>query len=303
MIKTRFLLLLLGLTLAPAAWGREPVWKVRTAAFFRIHYQGDSRIAEQVRQVSEQHWMEIRRYVPVRSEELIPIYIYPRRDQFLKALGEKQESQIIGIAYSPSSVIRIDGSQLYAFLGPLLGHELVHVALSQALGSKVSELPLWFNEGLARHEEGGVSLADQELLSDAVTDRALIPLSALEESFPKEPRAGGLAYAEGASVVDYLIREHGSEALFVIIQKMQDGTPFAQALYETTGLTRQELEREWLGSLKTTHRWDWLYTMYTPIVSAIMVLLCIAAWFAVQHRRRRIMRRFDEEEFNDFLSR
>jgi hypothetical protein len=297
------LLILLILSLAVGSMAQEPKWKTRKFDQFTIYYPSDSKVADQVETIVTRHWEDLRYSIPLQQKQRISIYLYPKRDEFLKAIGENSGSSIIGIAYGSGNIIRIDATQLYANLETVLAHELAHVALFTALGPRIDHLPLWFNEGMARHAEGGLSPNDRDRLSEAVTNHLLIPLSVLEKDFPKEKSQESLAYAEGASVIEYLIDHRGSTSLYVIIQRMQDGMSFETAFRDATGLIPSTLEREWSKSLRKTYRWDWINTLYTPIISAVMVLLCLLAWFMVQRRRRKIELRFDEEEFNDFLRR
>lgn len=302
-MKKIILAIFLVFFLATMAGAESLPWKIDNSPQFEIHYQGDSELAQKIEATADQHWQHIRTYMPVPEGKPIPIFVYSRRDEFLKAVGGKRDSLIVGIANSQGDVIRVDGTQLFARMDQIIGHELTHVAIFRTLNANVQNLPLWFNEGLAQYEEGLVTANDERIISDALIHNTLIPLSDLSEKFPQNPDRDSLAYVESREAVDFLIQKHGTESIFIILERLQEGKQFETALRDATDLVPSTLESAWTHKEKTTHHWDWIATLYTPIISGIMVLLCLIAWWAMRRKRAKTIRKFEEDDFYDFLNR
>ena len=108
-----------------------------------------------------------------------------------------------------------------------LSHEYVHYLL---VAASKNNAPIWFHEGLAKFLEARWrSLEDlylgpvpRTLLAEAVRDGEFVSFQKMEPSLVRlpNPRMVQLAYAEGASAIDYILRRHGRGALLAVIRDL-----------------------------------------------------------------------------------
>ena len=52
----------------------------------------------------------------------------------------------------------------------------------------------------------------------------------------------GVAYAEAASLVDFLVQQHGEGAIAGVLRALRQGADFPSALRRVTGLTPEQFE-------------------------------------------------------------
>lgn len=126
---------------------------------------------------------------------------------------------------------------LYVFLT----HEMVHAALGSTAGHP---LPGWFEEGLAVYLSQNLPLDYLRALEEALRGRRLLPLADLEGPFARLD--GGrvpLAYAQAASLMEFLIERVGLEKLGLLIARAKR-RGFA-AMLKGESLTPSLLEQDW----------------------------------------------------------
>jgi hypothetical protein len=132
-----------------------------------------------------------------------------------------------------------DGSpdSLYVFLA----HELVHAALAAFPGRA---LPCWFEEGLAVWMSQNLPGHYRDALDEARRSRRLLPLGSLEQPFVLlDPARIPLAYAQSASVVEFLDERAGRDLLRALIPRAKR-RGFGAAL-KSESLTVELLEQDW----------------------------------------------------------
>ncbi|MFQ3535378.1 MAG: hypothetical protein SNJ58_05835 [Aggregatilineales bacterium] len=139
------------------------------------------------------------------------------------------------------------------FFNQLIPHELAHAFLNYWMGSRVSAIPIWFNEGQAVNNE-------LEGLAEEINRvRVLARMGQLERLAVMDARTiigrNDLPrvrdwYAQAASLVAFLYERWGLESLGAIIRLVKDGKTFETAMTRVTGLSMDEYEiawRAWLG--------------------------------------------------------
>ena len=128
-----------------------------------------------------------------------------------------------------------------------------------------------------------------------MTDRVL-PLSRLANTFPRDKLSLILAYEQSKSVVNFIDRNYGKDAILDLLGHLKNGESIDDAALKSIGMTTLELEKDWLNHLERTPRWlvflaDNLYG----------VLFFLAALLTIFGFIRRIMGRktWESEETND----
>jgi len=166
-------------------------------------------------------------------------------------------------------------------LPELARHELMHLALTDAVGGR--QLPRWFDEGLAVHESGEAWTARLQTLWQATLSKSLVPFDDLDHGFPAEGSEAGIAYAESADVVRFLMRDDDRARFGSLVQRVRAGTAFDRALGDAYDTDLRKLEYEW--RLDVSHRFGLL-----PAVTggtALWGLISVLAIVAFVKRRKR----------------
>lgn len=131
------------------------------------------------------------------------------------------------------------------WLNEVIPHELAHLYFAQATYS-VSEKPQWLDEGVATYVENGVN--KQALLRSAqraAEDGTLIQLGRLDRQLGNEERTE-LLYAQGVSVVTFLVEEYGEEQLAALFEAYDNGANSDTAFEQTFGLDLGGIQAAWL---------------------------------------------------------
>lgn len=138
-------------------------------------------------------------------------------------------------------------------------HEYIHVMIVKLSGNNS---PIWFHEGLAKYEEsrwrGNRSLylspLNQTLLARAVRSGRFVSFAQMEPSLVNldSPEKIQLAYAEGASAIDYLTVEDGTDSVRRVLADMKtlgEGSA-RKAIEEVTGTPFAAFEAGWKNFLR-----------------------------------------------------
>ena len=161
-------------------------------------------------------------------------------------------------------------------------HELSHVALGDALDDSTNRhVPRWFNEGLAIHESGEHRVVRMRDLWDATLFRQLLPFSELDQAFIDGRGRVGVAYAESADVVRFLLRGKDRLRFVGLIARLRGGASFDRALADAYGTDVRKLEYEWREDCAKRN------TFAPMLASGSFVWVIAFAALVVGYRRRK----------------
>lgn len=180
----------------------------------------------------------------------IDIFVYESREDFLGALGPDSR-EWIGAATYPHlrTVYMWLGAGSTAYLDITLAHEVTHVVFDDATSNPYHEPAKWFNEGFATWSELRNAATEHDLVSqEAGTDRGLMAFAALTGQFPIDSRGASLAYAQSATMVDLIIREHGTAAIAAIAGAYRSGATDEEAIEAGTGRSFDQLRAAYFAS-------------------------------------------------------
>ena len=159
----------------------------------------------------------------------------------------------------------------------VLLHELAHIATRDAGGPGV---PRWLDEGLARVIAGEHGADDLYVLARGRVADNLLPLSALEQTFPTRADLAALAYAQAGRAVSLL---EAADALPRLLAALREGRSLDDALFFTVGRRLWQLELDVERSIPLWRAWAVLGSQ-TELALAAAALVC--AWGGVRARRR-----------------
>ena len=147
-----------------------------------------------------------------------------------------------GFAFPRYGAIVLSGLQ-----GDSLIHELTHLMLHEAVDSPRAKVPAWLNEGLAMYFERGSGYRESQVL-DARRHGWLLPLRHME-SVPGRPSEVRVFYSQSASVVRYLMDDHGSARMGELLTLIDQGLDIDDALKQAYGLDQNGLDRVWKAQI------------------------------------------------------
>jgi hypothetical protein len=133
------------------------------------------------------------------------------------------------------------GSGNQEYLQSTLVHEVTHVVFNDATDNPFHEPAKWLNEGLATWSESGSATQERSDVEFEARGGGLFAFEAISEQFPIGERGARLAYAQGATMVDMIIAEHGRDAVASIAEAYRDGASDSEALEAGTGLSSEAL--------------------------------------------------------------
>lgn len=179
----------------------------------------------------------------------IDIFVYDTRDQFFGALGPAAR-EWTGAATYPNlrTIFMWLGGGSRSYLETTMTHEVTHVVFHDATANPFHEPPNWFNEGFAVWSEQQTARSQAATVRSAAGRGTLLSFDGISQSFPIDPTAAGLAYAEGATMVQMIIDDHGRGAIAKIAAAWRDGATDAEALQAGTGVKAEQLYADYFKS-------------------------------------------------------
>jgi hypothetical protein len=165
----------------------------------------------------------------------------------------------------------------------VLRHELAHIALYRYLAP--NRIPRWFNEGYATWSAGELDFAAEWQLRVSFANGSAPPLDSLELSWPRATEDARIAYLLSASVVAYLVRESGEDALALFLQRWHSTQNMNQALAATYGLSIDQLETHWVRDVRKRYGWFAVLTQSAVFMAAASMVMLVL--FAIRRRRDR----------------
>ncbi|RMF49886.1 MAG: hypothetical protein D6755_01895, partial [Anaerolineae bacterium] len=128
----------------------------------------------------------------------------------------------------------------------VLPHELAHLVVDTlTFNCQGITLPTWLSEGMAVYAEGNLSDHDQRILTKALDEGTLPPLTTLTSGFSPYPDEASRSYAHSGAVIGYLAQTFGPQELNHLLETIQQGHRVDEALQLVYGLDTYTLDRAW----------------------------------------------------------
>ncbi|MDH4141661.1 MAG: peptidase MA family metallohydrolase [Chloroflexota bacterium] len=228
-------------------------WQTVSGDVVRVHwYEGDASFGERALRIGEEAIAATADLLGVVEEEPVDFFIYADQAAFYDALGPGTRENVGGQAVAGIrtlfALIR-PGEIDDPWVGTVVPHELVHLVFDTAVSNPYHFPPRWLNEGLAVYLSQGYDSSDRRMVDRAAADGTIVPLVGLVGQFPTSAERFFLAYAESVSGVDYLIREHGQEALVALIRSYAGGRTDDEAFSAAIGIDMAGFDAAWLADI------------------------------------------------------
>jgi Peptidase MA superfamily len=174
----------------------------------------------------------------------VDVFVYDTREEFFGAIGPGAREWTGAAAYPHLRTIFMwdspeAGSQ--AYLETVVIHEITHIVFHDATDNPFHEPATWLNEGIATWSEAQDASAERAIVAEEADAGGLFAFDAISERFPIGERGGRLSYAQGTTMVDTIIADHGTEAIARIAAAYRDGASDDEALEAGTGVPAEDL--------------------------------------------------------------
>ena len=185
-----------------------------------------------------------------RSEELlgtrlagpVDVFVYDTRDDFFGALGPGAREWTGAAAFDELRTIFMWlGGGSSAYLERAMVHEVAHIVFHDATTNPYHEPARWVNEGIATWSETSSAEGERGIVELEASGGGLFAFEAITEQFPIGERGGRLSYAQGTTMIDLIVRDHGEAALARLAAAYRGGASDAEALEAATGMPVDEL--------------------------------------------------------------
>jgi hypothetical protein len=209
---------------------------------FFIHFsEGRHEDAKAAARVAEERWDAVRRELGLAPTRRVHLYLAGSHTELEALCAGPEDHRLAGRAQPKESVIvlRLRGPAQRRHA--VLAHELVHVALGQALEPHGLDPPQWLTEGLSEYIADLVTPGDQRRGARGMP----LAMKSLHVAFPREPHASDLAYAQSRSFVEFLVRETGDKALGGLVRALGETGDIEQAFLSAYGRSLSDFEAEW----------------------------------------------------------
>lgn len=246
-------LLIIGFT-AASITATAAEWETHKSKHFIVRHQDTEQFARQTARHAERYYDTILGDLGFRRsgnfwlwDNRVTITIYPDRRTFIAAT--RSPAWAAGKASLGDREISTYATSV-EFLNVLLPHELTHFIFVDFIGFD-TDAPLWLHEGVAQWEEEGRRAGLRAQVRLSVAAGRYIPLRtlmALDVRTVDSRNLATLFYAQAASVVGFLIEEHGARRFGKFLRQIRDGKGFEEALrftYSSRFRTIEELEESW----------------------------------------------------------
>ncbi|MBE9545161.1 MAG: hypothetical protein IMF02_11745 [Proteobacteria bacterium] len=253
---------------------------------------------------------EVLRMYPVLRQDLEDIFgwrlntrpqvvLVKTNQTFQKIAGN---NLIVAFAVPDKKLIVIDYSKMSTRpfnLSITLKHELCHLLLHDHINS--GNFAKWLDEGVCQWVSDGIGeiLIDKSWsgLDAAILAGHTLRLSRLAETFPVDRVSLMLAYEQSKSVVAFIDRKYGKQAILNILSDLKNGETLETASIQSLSISINELENEWLTDMERTPRWlVYLANNLYGILFFLAAMLTIVGFIRVLIRRRAYAKLDDEED-------
>ncbi|MFQ5746228.1 MAG: peptidase MA family metallohydrolase [Gemmatimonadota bacterium] len=169
-------------------------------------------------------------------------------------------------------------------LGPVLRHELAHVALAAVTGGRA---PAWLDEGYAQYASGSWGYGDAWTLRLLLLRGERIGLRRVALGFRRGEAEARVAYLLSYTAVHSLFERGGEKGVAKLLSALGRGESLDAALRIALRTTEARFERQWREDVRA--RYGWLFVLSRA--SAFWLLAGLFLVAVVSLRRRRDRRR------------
>lgn len=224
-------------------------WKTLAGDPFEVFwYDAELAFGQAALNTAQAGLQSAQKFLNAAPQTTIKIFIFASAADLQQSLQLAQKPWVAGHASPDLGVILVSipaRPEQRLEMERQIPHELVHILQYQMLGNGFQNLPIWLAEGMASLAELYPNPEYSRALKSAVESQSLLPVNSLCDAFPQEGEQVFLAYAESASLVQYLHQKYGTTRLQELLLRYQDGLGCEEAVAASLGISLNQLENLW----------------------------------------------------------
>lgn len=224
-------------------------WSNASSGPVTVYYpKGQDQLGQQALSTTVQSITKFEQTFKISTVQPFHVVVYGSNSEFASALPPNSAEWIGGIAEPQLHLVLTGiqpGSGSATEVSRILSHESVHIVVGQVTNNPFNTPPPWLDEGLATYYQDVQDPRFPPALKNAVQSGQLIPVRALNSSFPDDPNQALLSYAESESIVDYIITQLGPDKMSALLQAFKGGVSYEQAVETGLGMTIDQLDMQW----------------------------------------------------------
>ena len=228
-------------------------WQTKTEGAVTVYYfAGDNQIGQAALDQTVKAINNMKQTFKLTADEPVRVVIYSSTQDFASALPPNSAEWIGGFTQPALHLVvtGVDkGSDPMSEIERILSHEAVHLIVHQATENPFNEPPPWLDEGLATYYQAIADPRFGPVLQHAVNSGTLIPVKALNSTFPDDPNQALQSYAESESIVNFILKTKGNDGMSALLHAYEGGVSNEQAVQNAFGESIDQLDQEWKKSL------------------------------------------------------
>lgn len=228
-------------------------WQTKTEGAVTVYYfAGDNQIGQAALDQTVKAIGNMKKTFKLTANEPVRVVIYSSTRDFASALPPNSAEWIGGFTQPGLHLVvtGVDkGRDPMSEIERILSHEAVHLIVHQATENPFNEPPPWLDEGLATYYQAIADPRFGPALQHAVNNGTLIPIKALNSTFPDDPNQALQSYAESQSIVNFIVNTKGNDGMSALLKAYQGGVSNEQAVQAAFGESIDQLDKEWKKSL------------------------------------------------------
>lgn len=275
-------------------------WQTLTQDNIHIHwYQGKIEIAQMALNTAIAGLNRARQDIQVEGiEQAIDIYMYASNEDLTPALPLPTLSEALTM-YETNTILTSFAPETAHLpkIERILPHEVTHALLHVVMQAGLERMPAWLSEGLATSVEyASAPNPEADLrLAEAVQRRETLPLNTLCAGFPTDPVQANLAYAQSASLINYIRNVYGRQALRDLVAAYADGATCDGGVQRVLNTSLDRLNANWLDSMLPRNPWTAFWVDNAAWLILLVLLVGVPFVFALP---RRAKPRMSDQEAN-----
>ena len=230
----------------------------------------------------------------------VDFVLVDKADDYKKYVGYNMPSWTNGVTIFPGGKVVLKTPDLTKTslreFSSTIRHELFHSMHGHNV--PLSLTPAWFNEGLAVYFTETLGIRSRVILSRAIANDKLIPITELSGFLHFKQSAANLAYAESCSIIEFIVQVYGRDALKEIFDNLRAKMTFPESVSKVLKINYEDLPFFWERFVGAKYRWLFLLDIQNYLW-LIMPVLALLAYLGVQLRNRKIEKGWENAGVND----
>lgn len=268
-------------------------WEQISSAGITVNWmagRGDPAFAQTALDIAQASVQDIRAELQAPMPDPLDIFIYDSEQNLEAAMVLTGRDWVGGQARPELGVVVISASPEEGYTSRMkryLPHEITHLLIYELVTPEgYKHVPEWLDEGLATANERMPTPEYTVLLEEARRGGDLLSLEELCVPFPPDSRTAALSYAQSASVVAFIRKQHGAEGIRKLLSAYANGASCTSGVREALGVSLSRLESEWRMSLQPESGWRAALNQMGVWVGVWLLTLLVAVPMIGGFRRR-----------------